>query len=252
MHTMLNTVIADDDRSTRTLVKNILAKQFKRQVNVVGEAGDIETALSLVETHQPVIIFLNFQMQGCSGFDLLEKMEGRQAEVVLLKGSDNFATRSFQSNVFGYVTKPVQPGALVEVVEKLFLHFKKRNDREIPRQRILVEHYSGGRKIHKLVVTNIEGFQVLNLDEIIRLEGDKNYTHFILAGKAKKITASKTLGEYEDMLNPFGFFRAHQSTIINLRYVKAYYKGNEEIRMADEALVKISRYRKADFLNRFI
>ncbi|MBK9284066.1 MAG: LytTR family transcriptional regulator [Sphingobacteriaceae bacterium] len=69
---------------------------------------------------------------------------------------------------------------------------------------------------------------------------------------SKKITTSKTLGEYEDLLNDFGFFRAHQSTIINLRHVKSYNKAEELIEMADEKLIKLSRHRKSDFIKRFI
>jgi two-component system LytT family response regulator len=97
----------------------------------------------------------------------------------------------------------------------------------------------------------MEGFQVLNIENILRLDGDRNYTHFIMSD-SKKITTSKTLGEYEELLNDFGFFRAHQSTIINLRHVNAYKKTEELIEMADAKLIKLSRHRKAEFIKRFI
>lgn len=137
------------------------------------------------------------------------------------------------------------------MVEKLRTHILQAKQPGDQRLKVLIENYGDDRKIKKLIVTNMEGFQVLNIEEIVRLEGDRNYTHFIVLGN-KKVTTSKTLGEYEELLNEFGFYRAHQSTIINLRHVKGYNKSEEIIEMTDNKEVKLSRHRKAEFIQRFI
>src|SRR5690606_14625665 len=119
------------------------------------------------------------------------------------------------------------------------------------RIKILIENYGSKGEIHKLIINNIEGFLVLSINEIVRLEGERNYTHFILT-TGKKITTSKSLGEYELMLNEYGFYRIHQSTIVSLRHVVAFKKTDDGyVEMSDGVTVKVSRSKKQGLIDRF-
>ena len=121
------------------------------------------------------------------------------------------------------------------------------------RLKVLIENYGAGEgKIKKLVIPNIEGFEVLKIEDIIRCEGERNYTNFVLSN-GKKILVSKTMKEYEELLSEHGFFRIHQSTLVNLHHVKKYFKGDGgKVEMSDGITLQVSRQRKGAFVKRFV
>lgn len=115
----------------------------------------------------------------------------------------------------------------------------------------VIENYSEDKKVNKLVLRNAMGFDVVEIDKIIYLEGDGNYTHIISLG-GNKITSSKNLGKFEELLADLGFFRIHISTIINLGFVKAYSSENGgQVEMRNGSVFKLSRYRREAFLSWF-
>jgi two-component system LytT family response regulator len=248
---MIPALIIDDEKDARFLLKNLIEQHFNDTIKIIGEADDVESGIKAIATHKPALVFLDIQMRQGTGFDLLQKLNNPDFEVIFITAYDNYAVKAFQFSAFGYLLKPIKISELKTVVDKLkvqTLQLKQIGDQRL---KVLIENYGDERKIKKLVITNMEGFQVLNIEEIVRLEGDKNYTHFITTNN-KKLTTSKTIGDYEELLNEFGFYRAHQSTIINLRHVKGYNKGDEEIEMTDGKLIKLSRHRKSEFIKRFI
>lgn len=249
---MINAVIIDDESDSRFMVRSYLTKYFSETVKLVGEAEDVGSAIDLLKKTKADIVFLDIKMPSGTGFDVLhETMDIAKFETVFITAHDNFAIKAFQFSAFGYLLKPIKVTEFRNLVEKLIQQILVKKTENNLRLKILIENYGDDRKIKKIVVSNMEGFQVLNIEEILRLEGDKNYTHFITS-ENKKITTSKTIGEYEELLDEFGFYRVHQSTIINLRHVKSYKKSEELIEMKDGKLIKLSRHRKAEFITRFI
>jgi two-component system LytT family response regulator len=219
---MINTIIIDDEKDARFLLKGQLSKHFNQTINIVAEADDVESGIQAIRKHKPDLIFLDIKMPSGTGFDVLQQTKDEvNFEVIFITAHDDYAIKAFQFSAFGYLLKPVKTSEIRALIEKLESHLQVLKKGVDQRFKVLVENYGDDRKIKKLVVTNMEGFQVLNIENILRLDGDRNYTHFIMSD-SKKITTSKTLGEYEELLNDFGFFRAHQSTIINLRHVNAY------------------------------
>ena len=96
------------------------------------------------------------------------------------------------------------------------------------------------------------GFNVLEIEQVLRLEGDRNYTHFILKD-GSKVTTSKNLGEYEEMLVDYGFYRIHQSTIVSLRHIKAFRKVDDGyVELVDGSVHKVSRNRKQGLIAKFL
>ncbi len=248
---MINALIIDDEKDARFLLAIQLTKHFSDIIKIVGEAEGIESGVKTIKELKPDVVFLDIKMHSGTGFDLLQEFKNPDFEVVFVTAYDNYALKAFQFSAFGYLLKPIKTSELKLIVERLQGHLQLLRSATESRMKVLLENYGDDKKIKKLVVTDAEGFQVLNIEEILRLEGDRNYTRFILLND-KKITTSKTMGEYEDLLNDFGFFRIHQSTIVNLRYVKGYNKADEEVEMTDGKFLKLSRYRKTDFFDRFI
>lgn len=248
---MINAVIIDDEKDARFLLINLLSKKFGKQINVLGEADDVEPGATLIEQLKPDVVFLDIQMKKGTGFDLLKRIKDINFEVVFITAYNQYAVDAFKFSAFGYLLKPIRSTELGEVIEKLENHISERKQNTTKRLKVLVENYGREGDIQKLIIPNLEGFQVVKIADIIRLEGDRNYTHFILR-EGKRITTSKSLGQYEELLHEHGFFRIHQSTIVSLRHITAYLKedgGNVE--MIDGQVLKISRQRKNEFLERF-
>jgi len=243
-------LIIDDEPDARFMLRDILEKNFADTIEIVGEADGVKTGLKCIKEHEADLVFLDIQMRDGTGFDLLQKLESVNFEIIFATAHDKFAVQAFQFSAFGYLMKPIRKSEL----EKLIENFQKKQaslESMDKRIKVLIENYGDERKIMKLVISNMEGFKVMELEDIIRLEGDGNYTHFVTSGN-KRETASKNLGAYEELLLDFGFFRAHQSTLINLRHVKGFLKNNDMIEMSDGEKVKLSRYRKAEFVKRFV
>lgn len=249
---MIRSIIIDDEKDARFLLRNQLERHFASSIEVIAEAESVTTGIDQIQKHKPDVVFLDVQLRVGTGFDLLNKLDKVDFEVIFITAYNQYAVDAFKFSAFGYLLKPIKTRELREVVSKLENHLKRSKEEVGKRLTILVENYGGEGEIQKLVITNVDGFQVVKVNSIVRLEGDGNYTHFIIA-EGKKITTSKSLGEYEELLNQYGFFRVHQSTIVSLRHVAGYLKGDGgSVEMSDGVNVKVSRYRKAEFMKRFL
>ncbi|MDX2360729.1 MAG: LytTR family DNA-binding domain-containing protein [Crocinitomicaceae bacterium] len=248
---MIKAIIIDDEKDARFLLRNLLEKKFGKQIKILAEAEDVEPGIEAIEKHKPDLVFLDIQMKKGTGFDLLNKLGTVDFEVIFITAYDQYAVDAFKFSAFGYLLKPIKTKDLAEVISKLEVHMAESNRETAKRLKILVENYGSEGDIQKIIIPNVEGFQVVKIADIIRLEGDRNYTHFIVQNN-KKITTSKSLGEYEELLNDCGFFRIHQSTIVSLRHITGYVKGDGgSVVMVDGETLKVSRHRKSEFLERF-
>ncbi len=249
---MIKAVIIDDEKDARFLLRNLLENKYGNLIQVMDEADDVDTGVDCIKKNKPDLVFLDIKMPQGTGFDLLQKLNKVDFEIIFITAYDNYALKAFQFSAFGYLLKPIKTSELDTTITRLrnqLENFKEGSDKRL---KVLIENYGDDKKIRKIVISNMEGFKVTEVDDVLRLEGDSNYTHFILADN-KRITTSKTLSEYEKLLMDHGFFRIHQSTIINLRHVKGYLKGDGgSVEMSDGKIFQVARNRKPDFLKRFI
>ncbi|MCG8574702.1 MAG: LytTR family DNA-binding domain-containing protein [Flavobacteriales bacterium] len=248
---MIRTVIIDDENPARRLLLGMLDRLPNSPIKVVGEADDVNSGVEVIQKTKPDVIFLDVQMHEGTGFDLLQKIENVDFEVVFTTAYNQYAIQAFQFSAFGYLLKPMKLDELKVVVDRLENHLQALKEGANNRVKVLMENYQDERKIKKLIINHMKGFDVSLVEDIIRLEGDGNYTNFILTGN-RKIMTSTTLGEYEELLYEHGFYRIHQSTIVNLRHITKYYKGvGGKVQMTDGEKFNVSRYRKAGFLEQF-
>lgn len=247
---MIKALIIDDEKDARFVLRSLIDSNFK-SVDVVAEADGIDTGIAAIKKYKPDVVFLDIQMRKGTGFDLLHQLDNINFEVIFVTAYNQYAVDAFKFSAFGYLLKPIKSKELRAVIDKLDQQISARKKDASKRLKILIENYGNNGEVHKLIIANVEGFQVVEIKDIIRLEGDSNYTHFVMSN-GQKITSSKNIGAYEELLNEHGFFRIHQSTIINLRHVTGYIKGDGgEVTMTDGSRVRVSRYRKEDFLKRF-
>lgn len=248
---MIRAILIDDEKDARFLLQNLLQRKLKDQVEVIGEADDVASGYALIEALKPDLVFLDIQMRNGTGFDLLEKFAHIDFEVIFITAYNEYAIKAFKFSAFDYLMKPIKSIELEQSIHKLEEKLKAGKTDKDKHVRILIENYGSKGEIQKLIVNDLEGFKVLEINSIVRLDGDRNYTHIILYD-GKKITTTKNLGEYESLLDEHGFFRIHQSTMVSLRHVIGFKKADDGyVEMSDGSWLKVSRSRKQDFISRF-
>lgn len=249
---MIKAIIVDDESRARDLLQKILEHEFSERVKILDSVSDINSAVASIKSLKPDVVFLDIQMHEGTGFDLLKQINNIDFEVVFVTAHNEYAIQAIEFSALGYIMKPLRIAELKTVIDKLEKHLTKLKNGANSRVKVLIENYQDNQSIKKLIINHIEGFDVTPIKDIIRLEGDRNYTYFILSN-GKRVLTSKTLGEYEDLLLDHGFYRIHQSTIVNLRHITKYKKGTGgKVEMTDGELFNVSRYRKQGFLNRFL
>lgn len=247
---MINAVIIDDEKDARFLLRSVLEQKLSDDVKVVGEADDVKSGIYLIQSESPDLVFLDVRMKTGTGFDLLNHFSKVDFHVIFVTAYDQFAVEAFKFSAFDYILKPFKGKNIVEAVEKL-KGLRKRESENLKKTRVLIENYGANGVIQKLIINNIDGFEVLEINDILRLDGDRNYTHFILIG-GRKVTTSKSIGEYEQLLVEHGFYRIHQSTIVSLRHVVAFKRVDDGyVELKDGAVLKVSRNRKQGLISKF-
>jgi len=238
----MRAVIIDDERRARNYLRGILEDQFKK-IDIVGEADGVETGLQLIEDKLPELVFLDVQMQDGTGFDLLAKINRSKVHIIFISAYDRFAITAIKFSAVDFLLKPVEISDLSMALDKV--QKTKLTDEVQSKLDLLLSNLN---KIEKIALPSLNGIEFVKIETIIRCESDNNYTNFYLTN-GEKIIVSKTLKEFEDILESKGFFRTHKSHIINLAFLKKYVKGEGGIAvMEDGSEITVSRRRKEEFL----
>lgn len=242
-------VIDDEQRARQTLVDFL--ERLDYPIEVVGEGWDVQNSVQVIKEQKPHLVFLDIQLQNGTGFEVLEQIQELNTQVVLVTAYDHYAIRAFQMYAFGYLLKPLALTELDQLLKRFLEIHQLKTNQPTPQTKILVEHLKNGQ-VRKLVLQNVNGFKVVDIDQIIYLKGEINYTRFFIEG-GEVIVTSRTLKDYAGLLEELGFFRIHQSFIINLTYVTEYIKGEGGIAvMANGDQLAVSRRRKKAFVKQFI
>ena len=243
-------VIVDDENRTRSLLKKMISK-IDLNLEVVGEADNVEAAKKVIQIHQPEIILLDIQMPDGSGFDLLEQHPNRKFEVVFVTAHQEFAIRAIKCAALDYILKPVEPEGLNAALTSAIDVIQTKSDLSV-RYETLINNLQSNNK--RIVVRTNESLYVFDLENLMYCQSDRNYTYFFLAD-GRKIIASRTLKEYEDSLTAPDFIRCHRSHIINLNFLDRYDRAaGGSIIMKDNTEIPLSRSSKErflEFLNKF-
>lgn len=218
---MRKALIIDDENRTRELIaKMIDSFGFDIQTLPIGE--NVQSGIKAIEQYHPDIVFLDVQMPDGTGFDVLKSVAKKDFEVVFITAHEEFAIKAIKFSALDYLLKPIDPSELKSAVERAL---KAIDEKKEDSQFEALQHNIQPQQKKKLVLKTQESVFVVELDEIIRCEADRNYTSFFLVN-GKKILVSRTLKDYETLLTSHNFLRVQQSHLINLDYVDRYDKGN--------------------------
>jgi two-component system, LytTR family, response regulator len=233
---MKKAIVIDDENRTRDLIAKMI-NSFGLDIVAVPAGESVASGIKAIEDHKPDIVFLDIQMPDGTGFDLLRAIPDKTFEVIFITAHEEFAIKAIKFSALDYILKPVDADELKNTVEKALASFgSKKEESQFDALQLNIQP----NQKRRLVLKTQESVHVIELDNIIRCEADRNYTSFYLLG-GKKILVSKTLKDYETLLSGHNFLRVQQSHLINLDYVARYDKGNGgSVVMKDDSEVPLS------------
>ena len=242
---MITAIIIDDEAKGRLALREKIST-YCPTIQVLAEASNGQEALLLIQDHKPQLIFLDIEMPRMNGFEMLNALPEKNFHVIFTTAYDQYAIKAIKYAAFDYLLKPVDIEELKSAVAKIdsteIVQTKKQAE-------LLQQNLQHPKKLlHKLAIPTLEGLFFYNINDIIRLEAHRNYTHIWFSNNTK-ILASKTLKEFEELLPEDVFFRTHHSHLINLNYIKRYIKGDGgQIELQNGSYVDVSRRKKEEFL----
>lgn len=248
-----NAIIIDDEKNIREAL-SILLEQYCPEINVCGLASSAAEGRDLLENNHVDLIFLDISMPKEDGFAFLRSIPSKNYGVIFATAFQEHALKALKANAIDYLLKPVNPFELQEAVRKAIDHHEMRKNysdmRDVYQKSLhnLLENLqSKERHVASITITEQFGFRLVNLSELMYLQADNNYTVLYLTGE-RVITATKTLGEFEKILESPEFYRIHKSTIINLNFLAGYssFQGNY-VDMRNGTSLDISRRKVPEF-----
>jgi two-component system LytT family response regulator len=229
-------VIIDDEEDSRSNTKNML-QNYCPEIEVVGEAASGPEGKLKIQELKPHVVFLDINMPGMNGFQMLEGIYNRDFCVIFLTAYSEHGITAVKAGATDYLLKPLMLSELQGAIRKVVQHYEAKG--------------TGAAKEaadkNLVLINHSKGFTLVDFKDIVWLEANDNYTNLYLNGQ-KKIIASKTLKEFEVILPSSEFFRIHRSALINVNYVKEY-SNNEggEVILADGTRVQVSKARIQEF-----
>lgn len=243
----ITALIVDDEKAVRSALQEILKLHFPF-VTIVGEAASIPEAVREIHKAHPKLVFLDIEMPGYSGLQLLDFFNPVEIDfdIVFVTAFNEYAIQAFKISAFDYLLKPVNTEDLKKTLERYV--GKQHKKQLMERVKLLKDSLTTEKAPTQIAITSLQGIDFIQLQNIVALEASGTYTTLILA-EGDTIVSSKPLGEFEELLKRnTNFFRAHRSHLINLIHVrKLSSKEGDMILLSNGIEVPLSRYRKKDF-----
>jgi two-component system, LytTR family, response regulator len=241
-------LIVDDIENSRITLAHDL-KEYCPQIQIIGEAESVKSALETIPKLKPDVVFLDIQMGDGTGFDVLTQLKEINFQIIFTTALDSFAIKAIKFSALDYLLKPVDPDELVSAVSKLNQNEKSKTIQDSIH--LLLENMRGNAPVgnKRIAIHSLEKVYMIHIDEIIRCESQGAYTIFHLKQK-EQILATKNLKEFEELLEAHSFIRIHHSHLINFAYMKEYVKkdGGYAI-MIDKSEVPVSFRKRNNLLD---
>ena len=248
---MIRAIIIDDEPLAIESLALILKKKCKDDVQVIATSNSPHLGKSLIEEHQPDLVFLDIEMPGMSGIDLVRSFSKPAFHVVFVTAFDAYAIEALRLSAMDYLLKPVEAEDIVNVVAKIKTAIRK-NENLLSNQiqsleKLLTQTNTSPES--RIGIAMAEKIVFIDIPDIIYCEASGVYTYIHLRD-GKKLIASKPLGDFESQLSLHKFFRIHHSTLINLNRIKEFqrYNGGYVI-MQNDAKLEVSHRKRKDFLD---
>jgi two-component system LytT family response regulator len=241
----MKAIIIEDEERSRNVLENLL-ETYCKEIEVVGTADAVTSAVKLIRSVKPDLLFLDVQINGGTGFDVLEKVHDLKLAVIFTTAYDHYALKAFKFSAIDYLLKPIDIDELKAAVKKVTMN----NQQEEEQYKIqnLLSNLKNPNEDPVLLVSTLEAVEFVRIRDIIRCEAQGAYTQLFLRD-SRPVMVSKVIKEFEFLLQDYGFYRVHQTHLINLKEVRKYVKSENYLLMRDGIQIQLARSRKDEFFN---
>lgn len=261
---MIRTIIIDDEEKSRKLLANML-KLYCDNVEVVAFADSVDSGLAVIQKHQPDLIFLDIIMPGEDGFSLLTKLDKINFEVIFTTAYGEYAIKALRENALDYLLKPIDVEELKNSVNRArkknnltFGHVETTIGEKLAK--LLEKYHRLNIHADKIGIPTENGLIFISINDIALCKAESNYTEIYFVDTVRKEVVSKTLKEFEKLLESYNFIRVHRSYLINLNNIKEYHRANQSaevdatggcVVLINGLIVPVSRDRRKLLLSRY-
>jgi two-component system LytT family response regulator len=244
---MIRSIIVDDEKESITALELEL-EMCCPQIEIIASFSDPKIAVEKIKILQPDLIFLDIEMPGISGFDLLDKLADYNFDVIFVTAYDEFAIKAIKVSAMDYLLKPVDGEELVDAVHKVEMKLKHELSKEQV-DILLTNLESRNGAFAKLAIPDNEGIEFIPIDDIYYCKSDGNYT--TIFAKTGKYLVSKSLKHFEEILHESNFLRTHQSFLVNINHIRKYYRGaGGELKLTNGDIILVARAKKEELMRR--
>ena len=241
----MKAIIIEDEERSRIVLQNLL-ETYCPEIEIVGTAEAVPAAVKLIRSIQPELLFLDVQISGGTGFDVLEKVHDLNLAVIFTTAYDHYALKAFKFSAIDYLLKPIDIEELKAAVRKVLTTSKLEEEQY--KIHNLLSNLKNPNEDPVLLVSTLEAVEFIRIRDIIRCEAQGAYTQLFLRD-SKPVMVSKVIKEFEFLLQDYGFYRVHQTHIINLKEVRKYVKSENYLLMRDGIQIQLARSRKDEFFS---
>ncbi len=239
----LRSIIIEDEKESQATLLNMI-NMYCEDIELLGEFESVSNAVPFIKSNNIQLVFLDIELPGESGFSLLEHFSHPEFNIIFTTAYNQYAVKAFKLSAIDYLLKPIDLDDLrnaIEKVKKLDNHHKMD---EV--YKMLIQNVQNGSQ--RIAIAHQNGYDLIDINEILWLEAEINYTIIHLKSNGK-ITVAKTLKMFEEFLDPSQFFRISRSALVNIKYIIKFQKQNGlSITLIDNSVVALSETRKEEFL----
>lgn len=247
---MIKALIIDDEINGAESLQR-LTELVTKDIEIVGLCNSGKAGIESIILLKPDLIFLDVDMPGMSGFEMLSKIENKNFEIIFTTAYDEYAIKAFKVNAVDYLLKPIDADDLINAIQKVKDRLNKKYESSV----LKIEELLHSLKTEKttpsrLSINTNDGIIFVPFDEIQYLIASSNYTDIFLVN-GKRYTATKTLKDFEDNLPDTLFYRIHNAHIVNVKHIEKYVRGDGGyVVMKNGESIEVSRRKKQDLLDK--
>lgn len=243
----MKAIIIDDEAKARRIVKGLLEEHCP-DIEVVAMAEDVPSGVKAINRETPDLIFLDIEMPGYTGFQLMDFFDNIDFEIIFTTAYSDYAIRAFEVSAIDYLLKPIQIDQLVKAVDKVRNKQKSQLNEKIEALKL---NLNDSNQLSKIALPVADGFLFVKPEDILYFKAESSYTRIFLNGD-KDLLVTRTLKEFEKLVDHPHFMRIHRSYLINLNHMKQYVRSDGgHIEMDNGDVVYFSKEKREELLAAF-
>jgi two-component system LytT family response regulator len=239
MKAILKAIIVDDEPDALNTLR-ILIQKHCPEIEILGVASSVEEALVKIEKLRPNLLFLDVELPDGTGFDILRRTQPITFDTIFVSAHNHYSLKAFKFSAIDYLLKPIDIEELCNAVKKVNNLCERYTESYHRDYSILFENLSTSLP-KKFVLPSSEGFEFISVDDVVLIKAEGSYSELLFSNGKRKLVA-KLLKDFQDRLFDHGFFRSHNSFLINLKHVKKFLrKDGGCIEMCDGSIAALSK-----------